>query len=83
MEEVMQVQLVDKIRPLYSVFDLKSGAHAKLVDRSGPKVIIEVEKLRSDWIEWSEVEPRIVIGTGMCKQDFVLYDQAVFCGEIE
>jgi hypothetical protein len=54
----MQVA-VDDIPPLYSVFDLKSGARAKLVDRSGSMVMIEVEKYRSDWIEWSEVKARI------------------------
>ncbi len=54
----MQVA-VDDIPPLYSVFDLKSGARAKLVDRSGSMVMIEVEKSRSDWIEWSEVKARI------------------------
>jgi hypothetical protein len=54
----MQVA-VDDIPPLYGVFDLKSGARAKLVDRSGSMVMIEVEKYRSDWIEWSEVKARI------------------------
>jgi hypothetical protein len=54
----MQVA-VDDIPPLYSVFDLKSGARAKLVDRSGSMVMSEVEKYRSDWIEWSEVKARI------------------------
>jgi hypothetical protein len=42
-----------------SVFDLKSGARVKLVDRSGSMVIVEVEKYRSDWIEWSEVKEGI------------------------
>ena len=42
-----------------SVFDLKSGLRAKLVDRSGSMVIIEIDKYRSDWIEWSEVKARI------------------------
>jgi hypothetical protein len=49
----------DDIPPVESVFHLKSGARARLVDRSGSMVIIEVEKYRSDWIEWSEVEARI------------------------
>jgi hypothetical protein len=49
----------DNIPPVESVFHLKSGARARLVDRSGSMVIIEVEKYRSDWIEWSEVEARI------------------------
>jgi len=48
------------IRPITSVFDLKSGVRAKLVDRSGSMVIIEVEHYRSDWIEWREVKARIV-----------------------
>jgi hypothetical protein len=47
------------IPPIQTVFDLKSGVRAKLVDRSGSMVIIEIEKSRSDWIEWSEVKPRI------------------------
>ena len=47
------------IPPVESVFDLKSGARAKLLDRSGSHVIIEVDKNRSDWIEWSEVKARI------------------------
>jgi hypothetical protein len=47
------------IPPITSVFDLKSGARAKLVDRSGSMVIIEVEHYRSDWIEWREVKDRI------------------------
>jgi hypothetical protein len=47
------------IPPIQSVFDLKSGARAKLVDRSGSMVIIEVEDHRSDWIEWTEVKARI------------------------
>jgi len=42
-----------------SVFDLKSGLRAKLVDRSGSMVIIEIDKYRSDWIEWSAVKARI------------------------
>jgi hypothetical protein len=49
----------DDIPPVKSVFDLKSGARAKLVDRSGSMVIVEVEEYRSDWIEWSEVKARI------------------------
>ena len=49
----------DDIPPVGSVFDLKSGARAKLVDRSGSMVIVEVEKCRSDWIEWSEVKARM------------------------
>jgi hypothetical protein len=47
------------IPPIESVFDLRSGVRAKLVDRSGSMVIIEVQEYRSDWIEWSEVKARI------------------------
>jgi hypothetical protein len=46
-------------RQFESVFDLKSGARAKLVDSSGSMVNIEIDKYRSDWIEWSEVKARI------------------------
>ena len=49
----------EDIPPVTSVFDLKSGVRAKLVDRSGSMVIIEVEHHRSDWIEWREVKARI------------------------
>ena len=49
----------EDIPPIKSVFELKSGARAKLVDRSGSMVIVEVEDYRSDWIEWSEVKARI------------------------
>jgi hypothetical protein len=56
--EKMQI-VVDDIPPIKSVFDLKSGVRAKLADRSGSMVIIEVEHYRSDWIEWSEVKARI------------------------
>jgi hypothetical protein len=49
----------EDIPPIESVFHLKSGARAKLVDRSGPMVIVEVDDYRSDWIEWSEVKARI------------------------
>jgi hypothetical protein len=49
----------EDIPPVKSVFDLKSGVRAKLVDRSGSMVIFEVEDYRSDWIEWSEVKARI------------------------
>jgi hypothetical protein len=47
------------IPPITSVFDLKSGVRAKLLDRSGSMVIVEVEHYRSDWIEWREVKARI------------------------
>jgi len=47
------------IPPIESVFDLKSGVRAKLVDRSGSMVIVEVQDYRSDWIEWREVKARI------------------------
>jgi hypothetical protein len=50
---------VDDLPPLETVVDLKSGARAKLVDRSGSMVMIEVEQYRLDWIEWSEVKARI------------------------
>ncbi len=56
--EKMQIAGED-IPPIKSVFDLKSGARAKLVDRSGSMVIVEVEDYRTDWIEWSEVKARI------------------------
>ena len=49
----------EDIPPIESVFDLKSGVRAKLVDRSGSMVIIAVDDYRSDWIEWSEVKARI------------------------
>jgi hypothetical protein len=49
----------EDIPPIKSVFELKSGARATLVDRSGSMVIVEVEQSRSDWIEWSEVKARI------------------------
>ena len=49
----------DDIPMIESVFDLKSGARAKLVDRSGSMVIIEIDKYRSDWIEWSAVKARV------------------------
>jgi hypothetical protein len=54
------VQVVgEDIPPIQSVFDLKRGAGATLVDRSGSMVIVEVQEYRSDWIEWSEVKARI------------------------
>jgi hypothetical protein len=49
----------DDIPPITSVFDLKSGVRAKLVDRRGSMVIVEVEHHRSDWIEWREIKERI------------------------
>jgi hypothetical protein len=49
----------EDIPPIKSVFNLMSGARARLVDRSGSMVIVEVEDHRSDWIEWSEVKARI------------------------
>jgi hypothetical protein len=49
----------EDIPPIKSVFELKSGARARLVDRSGSMVIVEVDDYRSDWIEWSEVKARI------------------------
>jgi len=49
----------EDIPPVKSVFDLKSGVRARLVDRSGSMVIVEVQDYRSDWIEWSEVKARI------------------------
>ena len=56
----IQVQTADEdILPIDSVFLLKSGARAKLIYRSGSMVIIEVEKLASDWTEWSEAKVRI------------------------
>ena len=51
----------EDIPPIKSVFELKSGARAKLVDRSGSMVIVEVEDSRSDWIEWREVKARIAV----------------------
>jgi hypothetical protein len=50
----------EDIPPIESVFDLKSGVRAKLVDRSGSMVIVEVHEYRSGWLEWSEVKGRIV-----------------------
>jgi hypothetical protein len=50
---------VDHIPPLETVFDLKSGSRAKLVDRTGSMVMIKVEKYRLYWIECSEVKARI------------------------
>jgi hypothetical protein len=55
------MQVANDIPPVRSAFDLKSGARARLVDRSGLMVIIEVEKYRSAWIEWSEVKARIAV----------------------
>jgi len=52
-------QVGEEIPPIESVFHLKSGARAKLADRSGSMVIVEVDDYRSDWIEWSEVKARI------------------------
>ena len=52
-------QVGQDIPPVDSAFQLKSGVTAKLVDRSGSMVIIEVAKHRSNWIEWSEVKARI------------------------
>ena len=49
----------EDIPPIESVFDLKSGVRAKLADRSGSMVIVEVDDYRSDWIEWREVKDRI------------------------
>jgi hypothetical protein len=49
----------EDIPPVKSVFELKSGARARLVDRSGSMVIVEVEHYRSDWIEWREIKERI------------------------
>ena len=55
-----KIQVVgEDIPPIQSIFDLKSGVRAKLVDRSGSMVIVEVQDYRSDWIEWSEVKARI------------------------
>ena len=56
--EKMQV-VGEDIPPIKSVFDLKSGVRAKLVDRSGSMVIVGIDDYRSDWIEWSEVKARI------------------------
>ena len=61
MEQIGKMQVVGTdIPPIQTIFDLKSGVRARLVDRSGSMVIIEVEKRRSNWIEWSEVKPRIL-----------------------
>jgi hypothetical protein len=49
----------EDIPPIASIFDLKSGVRAELVDRSGSMVIVEVQGYRSSWIEWSEVKERI------------------------
>lgn len=55
-----EIQIVGAdIPPLYSTFLLKSGVRARLIDRSGSMVMVEVEKHRSEWIEWTEVKARI------------------------
>lgn len=55
-----EIQVVGQDIPvIYSTFYLKSGVRARLVDRSGSLVILEVDRSRSDWIEWSEVKSRI------------------------
>lgn len=55
-----EVQIVgEDIPAIGSVLLLKSGVRALLVDRSGSMVIVEIEKRRSDWIEWSEIKARI------------------------
>jgi hypothetical protein len=60
LKRLEKMQIVgEDIPPIKSVFDLKSGVRARLVDRSGSMVIVEVEDYRSDWIEWSEVKGRI------------------------
>jgi hypothetical protein len=60
LKRIQKMQIVgEDIPPVKSVFELKSGARATLVDRSGSMVIVEVEDYRSDWIEWSEVKARI------------------------
>ena len=56
-----KTQIVDEdVPPVQSVFDLKSGARAKLVDRSGSMVIVEVEKipLRLDRMERGQGKDR-------------------------
>ena len=54
-----EVQIVgEDIPTIGSLFYLKSGVRAKLVDRSGSMVIVEIEKRCSDWIEWSELKAR-------------------------
>jgi len=64
-EQAARGQVVgDDIPMIESVFDLKSGLRAKLVDRSGSMVIIEIDKYRSDWIEWSAVKARIAAEDG-------------------
>ena len=60
LKRMQKMQIVgEDIPPVKSVFELKSGARATLVDRSGSMVIVEVEDYRSDWIEWREVKARI------------------------
>ena len=56
--EKMQI-FRDDIPAVESAFNLKSGVRARLADRSGSMVVIEVEGFRSDWIKWSEVKARI------------------------
>jgi hypothetical protein len=46
-------------------------------------VIIEVGKHGSDWIKWSEVEPRIAEASGVRTKDSTLYDQAIVYSEME
>ena len=63
-----EMQVVgDDIPPIESVFDLKSGVRAKLVDRSGSMVIVGVQDYRSDWIEWREVKARIAARSLLAK----------------
>src|SRR5580700_5968292 len=55
------VQVADEdIPPIKSVFDLKSGVRAKLVDRSGLMVIVEVQRLplRLDRVERGQGKDR-------------------------
>ncbi len=59
-KQAEKTQIVeDDIPPVESVFDLKSGARAKLVYRGGSMVIVEVEKYHSEWIEWGDLKARI------------------------
>ena len=50
----------EDIPPVKSVFELKSGARARLVDRSGSMVIVEVERLplRLDRMERGQSQDR-------------------------
>ena len=60
MEQAAELQVVGQDIPaIHTVFNLKTGARAKLIDRGGSMVIVGVEKRPSDCVEWSGVKDRI------------------------